>query len=78
MHVNYRLEVLRKRKRWAQKEAELRTFAKEQERKKADTDAKGKAKNQNSKVEQISYYQFFLVTQKREEPSPRLHSRKDR
>jgi len=45
------LEVLRKRKRWAQKEAEIRSLVKEQERKKADLD-KGKGRVQ-SKVEQI-------------------------
>lgn len=48
-----RLEVLRKRKRWAQKEAEIRNLAKEQERKKADLD-KGKGTSHGSKVEQIS------------------------
>lgn len=47
------LEVLRKRKRWAQKEAEIRNIQKEQERKKADLDPKGKAKGPNAKVEQI-------------------------
>jgi hypothetical protein len=56
----YRLEVLRKRKRWAQKEAEIRNLAKEQERKKADSDAKGKAKNPNTKVEQVSQHLTYF------------------
>ena len=54
MVVNNRLEVLRKRKRWAQKEAEIRNLVKEQERRKADSDSKAKAKSSNSKVEQVS------------------------
>ncbi len=51
------LEVLRKRKRWAQKEAEMRNSAREEERKKADLQDKGKNKGKSpSKVEQISLF----------------------
>lgn len=50
--------MLRKRKRWAQKEAELRNIAKEEEKRKADLqEAKGKGKataQGNSKVNQVS------------------------
>lgn len=47
---------MRKRKRWAQKEVELRNLAKEEEKRKADIqDIKGKGKSQgSSKVDQIS------------------------
>lgn len=57
--MNCSLEVLRKRKRWAQKEAEIRNLVKEQERKKADLD-KGKANGKGSKVEQVSQQIFEI------------------